>query len=610
MPEPFELKQVRVQLREAPPIYSTSQIQSPEDAVRVMAETLAMMDREYCCVVNLDNRNRPINYNVVSIGDVNSAIVPIQNVFKAAILSNATGIMLFHNHPSGELTPSRDDEILTEKLIYAGKIMNINVVDHVIVGGDEGKHYSFREGESFLFDAEPGVENGIVFDSKSMKDQLKEITDRLEAGIEEIFTSDNYKNYLATMAKFYKYSFNNTLLIALQNPEATLVAGYDAWKRKFHRQVKKGEKSIKIIAPMTFQRDMEVEKVDPSTQEIILGDDGQPEKETKHVSYQRFKVSSVFDVSQTFGEPIPSLEVPELTGDAEGFDVFMKAVRKVSPVPIRFDEIPGDAKGYYNNEKKEIVIQKDMSQSQTMKTAVHELGHSLCHDRDYLQSLGEKKDRVTMELEAESIANCVCSYFGLETGDYSYPYIAGWAADRPRNVLQESMDLIRTSSGEIIDQMMEVFKEHDLIKGQDLDADQVNDYYEIYQIDPAGKAKDQMFLGYEYLESHGLTVSADDYKNVYRGELQEGMTLEGLYEKFNLYRPEDFEGHSLSVGDVVLIGRTDKSQAFFVDTVGFKEIMDFDQSADRLLDVKSKRDVSKEQKTQRPTVREEAVLCR
>ena len=133
MPQPFELKQVRVQLREAPPIYSTSQITSPEDAVKVMSETLAMMDREYCCVVNLDNRNRPINYNVVSIVDVNSAMVPIQNVFKSAILSNAASIMLFHNHPSGELTPSREDEILTEKLIYAGKIMNINVVDHVIV---------------------------------------------------------------------------------------------------------------------------------------------------------------------------------------------------------------------------------------------------------------------------------------------------------------------------------------------------------------------------------------------------------------------------------------------------------------------------------------------
>ena len=181
------------------------------------------------------------------------------------------------------------------------------------------------------------------------------------------------------MAKFHKYSFNNTLLIALQNPEATLVAGYTAWQRKFHRQVRKGEKSIKIIAPMTFRRDVEVERMDPSTQEIVLGADGQPEKETKQVSYQRFKVSSVFDVSQTDGEPIPSLEVPELTGDQRHFDVFMEAIRKVSPVPVRFDKVPGEAKGYYDNSKKEIVIREGMSDIQTIKTAIHELGHSLCY---------------------------------------------------------------------------------------------------------------------------------------------------------------------------------------------------------------------------------------
>ena len=198
------------------------------------------------------------------------------------------------------------------------------------------------------------------------------------------------------------------------------------------------------------------------------------------------------------------------------------------------------------------------------------------------------RSRLTMELEAESIANCVCSYFGLETGDYSYPYIAGWAADRPRNVLQESMDLIRTTSGQIIDQMLEVFKEHDLIKGQDLDQDQVNDYYEIFQIDPDGEGRNQMFLGYDYLESHGLSVKSDDYQNIYRGDLEEGMTLEGLYEKFNLYRPEDFKGHSLSVGDVVLLNQSGQKQAFFVDTIGFKEISGFNQGVKLRHDAKKR----------------------
>ncbi len=577
MADQYELKQVRVYLKEATPLYSNQEITSPESAIRIMSEALAGMDREYCCVVNLDNRHRPINFNIVSIGDASSAVVPIQNVFKTAIASSATNIILLHNHPSGVLEPSREDELITEKLIYAGKLLDINIVDHVIVGGTEGKYFSFKEEADFLFEAPLKLGDEVIADKKTMKDQLKEITDQLEAGIEEVFTSDNYKNYLSTMAKFHKYSFNNTLLIAMQNPDATLVAGYNAWQRKFHRHVKKGEKAIKIIAPMTFKGTQEVEKVDPVTREIILNARGEPETEKREVSYQRFKVSNVFDYSQTEGDPIPTLEVPELTGDQKDFEVFMEAVRKVSPVPIRFDDIPGEARGYYNNATKEIVIKKGMPEIQTIKTAVHELGHSLCHDRDFLQAAGEKKDRVTMELEAESIAFCVCSFLRLDqdVGEYSFPYIAGWAADRDRSVLRESMDLIRTTSGNIIDGMTEVFKEYGLMKGQDLDHDQVNDFFEIYQIDPDGPAKDKMFLGADYLEIHGLSVSPGDYKQVYRGDLQPGTTLEDIYERFNLDRPEDFTGHSLSVGDVVVLSRGGNRQASFVDIIGFKELPEF-----------------------------------
>ena len=577
MPQQYELKQVRIYLKEATPLYSNEEINSPDSAIRVMSDALAGMDREYCCVVNLDSRHRPINFNIVSIGDANSAIVPIQNVFKSAIASSAAGIILLHNHPSGVLEPSREDTLITEKLIYAGKLMDINIVDHVIVGGTEGKYYSFKEEADFLFEAPLKLGENIVADRKSMKDQLKEITDRLEAGIEDVFTSENYRAYLTTMAKFTKYSFNNTLLIALQNPDATLVAGYDAWKRKFHRHVKKGEKAIKIIAPMTFKGTQEVEKVDPVTQEIMLNARGEPETEKKEFSYQRFKVSNVFDYSQTEGEPVPTLEVPELSGNQKNFDVFMEAVKKVSPVPIRFDAVSGEAKGYYDNAAKEIVIRKGMSEIQTIKTAVHELGHSLCHDRDFLQAAGEKKDRVTMELEAESIAFCVCSFLKLDhdVGDYSFPYIAGWAADRDRNVLRESMDLIRTTSGTIIDGMTEVFKEYGLMKGQDLDHDQVNDFFEIYQIDPDGPAKDRMFLGSDYLASHGIPVTGEGYRQVYRDSLDPGTGFEDIYKRFNLDRPDDFTGHSLSVGDVVVLSRNGSRQAGFVDIIGFKELPDF-----------------------------------
>ena len=240
MPETYELKQVRVQLRDATPLYSNESVSSPEAAIRVMSEALAGMDREYCCVVNLDNRLRPINFNIVSIGDASSAVVPIQNVFKTAIASSASNIMLLHNHPSGVLEPSREDELITEKLIYAGKLLGISVIDHVIVGGTEGSYYSFKKEADFLFEAPLRLGNEVIADKRSMKDRLKEITDRLETGVEEIFTSENYKNYLAAMARFHKYSFNNTLLIALQYPEASLVAGYNAWKKKFNRHVKKG----------------------------------------------------------------------------------------------------------------------------------------------------------------------------------------------------------------------------------------------------------------------------------------------------------------------------------------------------------------------------------
>ena len=574
MPQPYELKQVRVYLKEATPLYSNEEINSPESAIRVMSEALAGMDRECCAVINCDNRNRVLSFSVVSLGDASSAVVPMQNVFKAAILSSSSGILLIHNHPSGILEPSREDELITEKLIYAGKLLDINVIDHVIVGGTEGKYYSFRQEADFLFEAPLKLGDEIVSDKKTMKDQLKEITDQLGEGISRYMTSSAYQTLISTMSKFHKYSFNNNLLIALQAPGAKYVADYHAW-RKFHRHVKKGARSIKLIAPMTFTKTQEVEKVDPVTQEVVLNAQGEPETEKQEYSYQRFRVVNVFDYSQTEGEPLPMLEVPELTGDHESYDVFMEAIKRISPVPIRFDDIPGEAKGYYHNGNKEIVIRQGMSQSQTMKTAVHELGHCLCHDRDLLETLGEKKDRVTMELEAESVANCVCAFFNLDTSDYTYPYLAGWAADRDISVLRESMDLIRTTSGSIIEGMTEVFKEYGLMKGQDLDLDQVNDFFEIYQIDPEGPAKDRMFLGSEYLASQGLEISPEGYRQVYKGPLKSETSLEGIYERFNLDRPEDFTGHSLSVGDVVVLNREGNRQASFVDIIGFKNLPDF-----------------------------------
>lgn len=287
------------------------------------------------------------------------------------------------------------------------------------------------------------------------EDRIKEITERLEQGIRELFTSERYTEYLQTMSQFHHYSFNNTVLIAMQKPDATLVAGYQAWQKKFNRHVKRGEKGIQIIAPAPIREKYEVEKIDPVTQEPVLREDGQPETEEVEHIIPRFRVSTVFDVSQTEGEPLPELIEGNLTANVENFDYFMQAIRAVSPVPIRFDEIPTDANGYYSLTDKEIVIQSGMSESQTMKTAIHEVTHAMLHDRDTMALLGEEKDQITRETEAESVAYTVCQFFGLDTSDYSFPYVASWSSSMELKELRESMDTIRKTAGDFIESMTE-----------------------------------------------------------------------------------------------------------------------------------------------------------
>ena len=271
--------------------------------------------------------------------------------------------------------------------------------------------------------------------------KVKSILKKLEEGVKDLFTSEKYKQYLYTMSKFHHYSFNNTILIAMQKPDATLVAGYSAWKQKFHRQVKKGEKGITILAPVKLK-----EKEEGNSKMEAEND------EKEHKIHLLFRPVSVFDVSQTEGEPLPSLGVDELTGNAKGYDAFMQAMSKLSPVPIRFDEIKGGAKGYYHTVDKEIVIKKDMSELQTMKTCVHEVSHALLHDRDKMKNEGIEKDQQTKEVEAESVAYVVCSYFNLDTGkDYSFPYIGMWSSSKEMNELKASMDTIQKTAAGLID---------------------------------------------------------------------------------------------------------------------------------------------------------------
>lgn len=285
----------------------------------------------------------------------------------------------------------------------------------------------------------------------SEKQKVKEITDKLEAGLKELFESEKYKSYLSIMSKFHNYSFNNTLLIAMQKPEATLVAGYQAWQKNFERHVNKGEKAIRILAPAPYKIKEERDKLDPVTGEMMFDENGMPQKEETEVTIPAFRAVSVFDVSQTDGKPIPELEVNELLSTVEGYEDFVQALMNISPVPIAFEDIPGDSKGYFSTAEKRIAVQENMSESQTLKTMVHEVAHSRLHDKEVNQSMDiPVKDRNTKEVEAESVAFTVCQHFGIDTSDYSFGYIAGWSSGRNMKELKSSLDTIRKTASELI----------------------------------------------------------------------------------------------------------------------------------------------------------------
>ena len=307
----------------------------------------------------------------------------------------------------------------------------------------------------------------IVLTSEKPAEKLKEITDRLEQGIAELFDSERYREYLKVMSKFHNYSFNNTLLIAMQKPDASLVAGFSAWKNNFGRNVMKGQKGIKIIAPSPFKIRQEVEKIDPHTQKPIIGKDGKPVTEEKEVKIPAYKVVSVFDVSQTEGKELPDIAVDELTGDVDRYKDFFAALEKTSPVPIAFENIEGGSHGYYHLEDKRIAINEGMSELQTLKTAIHEIAHAKLHDIDLNAPKDEQPrvDRRTREVEAESVAYTVCQHYGLDTSDYSFGYVAGWSSGRELSELKSSLETIRSAAAEIINSIDENLAE--LQKAQD-----------------------------------------------------------------------------------------------------------------------------------------------
>ena len=292
----------------------------------------------------------------------------------------------------------------------------------------------------------------IVLTGRNNAERMKEITDKLEAGIQALFESEQYKNYLTAMSKFHNYSFNNTLLIAMQKPDASLVAGYNKWKDEFERHVKRGEKAIKILAPAPYKVRRQVEKLDASGRPIP-GPDGKPLTEEQEVTVPAFKVVSVFDVSQTEGRELPDIAVDELTGSVERYQDFFTALERTSPVSVAFEQIDSGAHGYYHLEDRRIAIQEGMSELQTLKTAIHEIAHATLHaiDKDATpEELAQRPDRRTREVQAESVAYTVCQHYGLDISDYSFGYVAGWSSGKDLSELKASLETIRATANDLI----------------------------------------------------------------------------------------------------------------------------------------------------------------
>ena len=480
---PFSLDNVAIRMVKEPPIYSSTPIRSPDDAIRLMAEIMKDYDREVFCIVNFRNDMVPINMNIVSIGTLDTALVNPRELLKSTILSNAASVMAFHNHPTGNPDPSPEDIQTTDRLLKLYRLAGIQFLDHIIIGS-ENRYYSFLENrtlpvtrfnlaespEQIRFDpvSESRVaENNTLpeetlpgkQDTESRTDRIKAITDMLEAGLADLFESESYKAYLSMMAKFHSYSLNNTLLIAMQRPDATLIAGYQAWQKQHQRHVKKGEKGIRIIAPAPYKAKKEREVIDPGTGCAKLDMQGRPVKEVVEVEYPAFKVATVFDISQTEGKELPSPGITELTGTVKGYAMLLTALKEVCPVPIGFEQIPSGAKGYFHTAENRIALQEGMSEVQTVKTLIHEMAHERLHSHEMEKKSEERLSSRSKEVEAESIAYTVCQHFGIDTSEYSFGYIAGWSSGKETAELKRSLGKIRAAASEMITEIEEKLAE-------------------------------------------------------------------------------------------------------------------------------------------------------
>ena len=425
----------------------------------------------------------------------------------------------------------------------------------------------------------------IILSSEKPGDKVKEITARLEQGIQAIFDSDRYKEFLTAMSKFHDYSLNNTILIAMQG--GNLVKGYSQWQKEFDRHVKSGEKGIKIFAPAPYKVKKLVDKIDPDTRKPILDSEGKTVKEEKEVTVPAFKVVTVFDISQTEGKEFPDLSVKPLLADVEQYEDFFAALEKASPVPIAFEQITNGANGYFSLTDKRIAIKEGVSELQAVKTAIHEIAHAKLHDVDLNAPLEEQNrvDRRSREVQAESVAYTVCQHFGLDTSDYSFGYVAGWSSGKEMTELKASLETIQATAKELIteieghftelQQQRQTEQEQETKTKETLLLNGKEDSYGIYQLARREETMDLRFEPFDRLQATGHTVDRANYELVYTAQLTKDMTLGGIWEKFNIDRPDDFKGHSLSVSDIVVLHQNGENTAHYVDSIGFQQVPEF-----------------------------------
>ena len=318
----------------------------------------------------------------------------------------------------------------------------------------------------------------FMADKTTNRERLQEITAGIEQGIKELFESEKYMRYLSVMSKFHRYSVNNTMLIYMQRPDATLVAGFNKWKNQFERHVKKGEHGITIIAPTPYKKKIEEMKRDPDTHAPILDADGKAVMEEKEIEIPMFRPVKVFDVSQTDGKPLPEL-ASSLSGTVPHYEAFMEALRRSAPVPLSVEPMAANMDGYFSPDQQRIAIRAGMSEVQTVSAAVHEIAHSKLHNYAKAQEEAaragdkeppKKKDRNTEEVEAESISYAVCQYYGIQTGENSFGYIASWSKDKELKELRASLETINKTSCELINDIERNYKEICKERGIDLTA--------------------------------------------------------------------------------------------------------------------------------------------